>query len=71
MHASQLDRSDRQAVSVAPIDLDSRGARALRERIPEVVYESGRSTVRVRLSEVKRDGATHVYALPEGSVTQR
>ena len=38
-------------MSVTPIELDSSGAKALRERIPEVVYESGRSTVRVRLPE--------------------
>jgi transcription-repair coupling factor (superfamily II helicase) len=38
-------------MSVAPIDLDSRGSKALRARVPEVVYESGRSTVRVRLPE--------------------
>jgi transcription-repair coupling factor (superfamily II helicase) len=36
---------------VAPIDLDSRGAKALRERVPEAVFESGRSTVRVRLPD--------------------
>jgi transcription-repair coupling factor (superfamily II helicase) len=36
---------------VTPIELDSRGAKALRERVPEAVYESGRSTVRVRLPE--------------------
>jgi transcription-repair coupling factor (superfamily II helicase) len=36
-------------LSVAPIELDSGGARALRERLPEAVYESGRSTVRVRV----------------------
>ena len=34
---------------MAPIDLDLKGARALRERIPEAVYESGRSTVRIRV----------------------
>ena len=38
-------------MSVAPIDLDSRGAKALRARVPEAVFESGRSTVRVRLPE--------------------
>jgi transcription-repair coupling factor (superfamily II helicase) len=38
-------------MSVAPIDLDSRGSKALRERVPEALYESGRSTVRVRLPE--------------------
>jgi transcription-repair coupling factor (superfamily II helicase) len=38
-------------LAVAPIDLDLKGARALRERIPEAVYESGRSTVRVRVPD--------------------
>jgi transcription-repair coupling factor (superfamily II helicase) len=38
-------------LSVAPIELDLAAARALRERIPEAVYESGRSTVRVRVPE--------------------
>jgi transcription-repair coupling factor (superfamily II helicase) len=38
-------------ISVTPIELDSGGARALRERIPEAVYESGRSTARVRLPD--------------------
>jgi transcription-repair coupling factor (superfamily II helicase) len=38
-------------LAVAPIDLDLKGARALRERIPEAVYESGRSTVRIRVPE--------------------
>ncbi|HEV2724179.1 MAG TPA: transcription-repair coupling factor [Thermoleophilaceae bacterium] len=36
-------------LAVAPIDLDSRRVKLLRERIPEAVYESGRSTVRVRV----------------------
>jgi transcription-repair coupling factor (superfamily II helicase) len=38
-------------MSVAPIELDSRGAKALRQRLPETVFESGRSTVRVRLPD--------------------
>jgi transcription-repair coupling factor (superfamily II helicase) len=38
-------------LSVAPIELDSQRSRALRERITEAVYESGRSTVRVRLPD--------------------
>jgi transcription-repair coupling factor (superfamily II helicase) len=38
-------------MSVTPIELDSRGAKALRQRVAEAVYESGRSTVRVRLPE--------------------
>ena len=38
-------------MSVTPIELDSRGAKALRERVPEAMYESGRETVRVRLPD--------------------
>jgi transcription-repair coupling factor (superfamily II helicase) len=38
-------------MAVTPIELDSNGSRALRERVPEAIYESGRSTVRVRLPE--------------------
>jgi transcription-repair coupling factor (superfamily II helicase) len=52
-------------MSVAPIDLDSRGAKALRERVPEVVYESGRSTVRVRLPEEGADRFRAVVAAAE------
>src|SRR3954464_12773360 len=36
---------------VSPIELDSTGAKALRARIPEAVYESGRSTVSVRVPD--------------------
>jgi transcription-repair coupling factor (superfamily II helicase) len=38
-------------LAVSPIELDSRGAKALRERIPAAVYESGRSTVAVRMPD--------------------
>ncbi|HMJ96240.1 MAG TPA: helicase-related protein, partial [Thermoleophilaceae bacterium] len=38
-------------LSVTPIELDSRGAKALRQRVPEAIYESGRETVRVRLPD--------------------
>ena len=38
-------------LAVSPIELDSAGARALREELPEAVYESGRSTVAVRVPE--------------------
>ncbi len=38
-------------LAVAPIDLDSRRVKLLRERVPEAVYESGRSTVRVRVPD--------------------
>ncbi|MGH2853749.1 MAG: transcription-repair coupling factor, partial [Solirubrobacteraceae bacterium] len=44
-------RGDRLAVT--PIDLDSARARALREQLPEALYESGRSQVSVR---VPREG---------------
>src|SRR5439155_1682844 len=40
-------RGDRLAV--VPIELDSARARRLRERLPEAVYESGRSQVSVRV----------------------
>ena len=38
-------------LSVAPIELDSRRVKVLRAQIPEAVYESGRSTVRVRVPD--------------------
>jgi transcription-repair coupling factor (superfamily II helicase) len=40
-----------ERMSVTPIELDSRGAKALRERVPDAMYESGRETVRVRLPD--------------------
>jgi transcription-repair coupling factor (superfamily II helicase) len=52
-------------VSVAPIELDSRGSRALRERIPEALYESGRSTVRVRLPDGPAERFRAVVAAAE------
>jgi transcription-repair coupling factor (superfamily II helicase) len=36
---------------VSPIELDSRGAKALRTELPETIYESGRSTVAVRVPD--------------------
>jgi transcription-repair coupling factor (superfamily II helicase) len=36
-------------LTVSPIEFDSRAAKALRERIPEAIYESGRSTVVIRI----------------------
>jgi transcription-repair coupling factor (superfamily II helicase) len=36
---------------VSPIDLDSRGFRELREELPEALYDSGRSTVRVTVPD--------------------
>jgi len=38
-------------LAVSPIELDSRGARELRDEIPEAVYESGRSTVALRVPD--------------------
>ena len=52
-------------LAVAPIELDSRGARALREAIPEAVYESGRSTVRVRVPEEAAERFPAVVAAAE------
>jgi transcription-repair coupling factor (superfamily II helicase) len=52
-------------LAVAPIELDSRGAKALRERIPEAVYESGRETVRVRLPETAAERFRAVVAAAE------
>jgi transcription-repair coupling factor (superfamily II helicase) len=36
---------------VAPIELDSRGAKALRGKLPEALYESGKSQVSVRVPD--------------------
>jgi transcription-repair coupling factor (superfamily II helicase) len=36
---------------VSPIELDSKGAKALRAELPEATYESGRSTVSVRVPD--------------------
>ena len=54
----KLGRAGARAVSfsggrlaVSPIELDLRGAKELRARIPEAVYESGRSTVAVRVPD--------------------
>ena len=52
-------------LAVAPIELDSRGAKALRERLPEAVYESGRSTVRVRVPEEPAERFPAVVAAAE------
>ncbi|HEY6777551.1 MAG TPA: transcription-repair coupling factor [Thermoleophilaceae bacterium] len=52
-------------MSVAPIELDSRGSKALRERIPEALYESGRSTVRVRLPDDPSERFRAVVAAAE------
>jgi transcription-repair coupling factor (superfamily II helicase) len=52
-------------MSVAPIELDSRGAKALREQVPEALYESGRSTVRVRLPEAAAERFRAVVSAAE------
>ncbi|HEX4759857.1 MAG TPA: transcription-repair coupling factor [Thermoleophilaceae bacterium] len=52
-------------LAVAPIELDSRGAKALRERLPEAVYESGRSTVRVRVPDAPEERFPAVVAAAE------
>jgi transcription-repair coupling factor (superfamily II helicase) len=38
-------------LGVSPIELDSTGAKALRERIPEALYESGKSLVTIRVPD--------------------
>jgi transcription-repair coupling factor (superfamily II helicase) len=38
-------------LAVAPIELDSRGMKALREKVPEALYESGKSQVTVRVPD--------------------
>ena len=45
----QLPRRTRLAVT--PIELDSAGARELREQLPTAVYESGRTQVSIRVAE--------------------
>jgi transcription-repair coupling factor (superfamily II helicase) len=52
-------------LSVTPIELDSRGSKALRERIPEAIYESGRSTVRMRLPDDPSERFRAVVAAAE------
>ncbi|HEX2070242.1 MAG TPA: transcription-repair coupling factor [Thermoleophilaceae bacterium] len=38
-------------LAVSPVELDSTQVSVLRERVPEAIYESGRSTVRVRVPD--------------------
>ncbi|HEX2233548.1 MAG TPA: TRCF domain-containing protein, partial [Thermoleophilaceae bacterium] len=52
-------------LAVAPIELDSQGAKALRARLPEAVYESGRSTVRVRMPDEPEERFSAVVAAAE------
>ena len=53
-------------LSVAPIELDSRRVTILRERVAGAVYESGRSTVRVRVPEEPEERFPAVVAAAEG-----
>jgi len=50
---------------VTPIELDSRRVKLLRARLPEAVYESGRSTVRVRVPDEPVDRFPAVVAAAE------
>ena len=52
-------------LAVAPIELDSAGAKALRALVPEAVYESGRSTVRVRVPDEAAERFPAVVAVAE------
>jgi transcription-repair coupling factor (superfamily II helicase) len=52
-------------LAATPIELDSSGSRALRERLPEAIYESGRETVRVRLPDDAVDRFRAVVAAAE------
>jgi transcription-repair coupling factor (superfamily II helicase) len=52
-------------MSVAPLELDSRAAKTLRAKLEDVVYESGRSTVRVRLPEDTGERFAAVVAAAE------
>ena len=38
-------------LTVSPIELDLKGSKALREALPGAIYESGRSTVRLRVPD--------------------
>ncbi len=53
-------------LAVSPIELDSRGAKALRQRIPEALYESGRSTVTVRIDAEPEARFAGLVAAAEG-----
>jgi transcription-repair coupling factor (superfamily II helicase) len=53
-------------LSVAPIELDSRRVTILRERVEGAVYESGRSTVRVRVPAEPEERFRAVVTAAEG-----
>ena len=38
-------------LTVSPIELDSTGSKALRAALPGAIYESGRSTVKLRVPD--------------------
>ena len=52
-------------LAVAPIELDSAQVKVLRARLPEAVYESGASTVRVRVPEEPAERFPAVTAAAE------
>jgi len=52
-------------LAVSPIELDSKGSRALTERLEGAVYESGRSTVRVRVPDDPAERFPAVVAAAE------
>ena len=52
-------------LSVAPPGLDSRAAKQRRAKLPEALYESGRSTVRVRVPDDPAERFSAVVAAAE------
>jgi transcription-repair coupling factor (superfamily II helicase) len=51
---------------VAPIDLDEGGRRALKDELPDAVYESGRSTIAVPVPEEAETRFPAVVKAAEG-----
>jgi transcription-repair coupling factor (superfamily II helicase) len=47
---------------IAPIELDSAGVRELRGRLPQAIYESGRSQVSVRVAEDAKERFPDILA---------
>jgi transcription-repair coupling factor (superfamily II helicase) len=47
---------------VTPIELDSAGVRELRGRLPEAIYESGRSQVSLRVAEAAKERFAEILA---------
>ena len=56
-------------LTVSPIELDSRGSKALREVLPGAIYESGRSTVRVRVPTIPPRASRRSWPPPRRSST--